>query len=273
MLILLPPSETKAIRVRGAPLDLESLSSPGLLAARRAVIDALARVSADPDAARQLGVSPNLTAEIARNTRLETAPTLRAGEVYTGVLYDALDLAGLDPSARRRAARRIVIVSAVFGALRLTDRVPPYRLSMGVNLPGVGPLAGHWRAPLAQVMDGAASRGLIIDCRSSTYAAAWTPPPGSPAARRWVQIHVPGATHMAKQTRGLVARALCENPTNPTSPQGLVPLLKDRFDVSIHEPSSVREPWVLSARATPQTHHAEEPQTHHAEELTRSKAQ
>jgi len=248
VLILLPPSETKATRARGGSLDVTSLSSPSLLPSRQAVIEALGAVSARPDAPRRLGVSPNLTAEIARNSRLDSAPTLRASDLYTGVLYDALDLPGLDPAARRRANRRIVVISALFGALRLSDRVPPYRLSMGVNLPGVGPLAGHWRAPLSEAMESVTVKGLIIDTRSSTYAAAWTPPPGSPAARRWVQVRIPGATHMAKYTRGLVARALCENAADPASPYALIGILEDRFEVTLNEPTSPRSPWVLSAR-------------------------
>lgn len=248
MLILLPPSETKATRARGASLDLGALSLPDLNTARRAVIEAVGRISAEPDAAQRLGVSPNLTAEIERNTRLATAPTIRAGDVYTGVLYDALDLPGMDAPSRRRASARITIISALFGALRVTDRVPPYRLSMAVNLPGVGPLAQHWRSPLAQAMESRIGPGLIVDCRSSTYAAAWTPAAGSLAARRWVQVRVPGATHMAKHTRGLVARVLCEQSANPSSPGTLIGSLEHRFDVSLTRPSSSREPWVLSAR-------------------------
>lgn len=247
MLILLPPSETKATRARGGALALDSLSSPGLTTARQAVLEALGAVSGRSGAAKQLGVSPNLTAEIARNTRLESAPTLRAGDLYTGVLYDALDLPGMDAASRRRANRRLLVISALFGALRMTDRVPPYRLSMAVNLPELGPLAAHWRSPLAEAMVPLACKGLIIDTRSSTYAAAWTPPPGSAAARRWVQVQIPGATHMAKHTRGLVARALCESPADPTSPHALIGILQGRFEVSLSEPKSSRAPWILSA--------------------------
>src|SRR5690606_40649566 len=104
-----------------------------------------------------------------RHARVTAAPSVPVAELDTGVLYDALDLASLDPAARRRANRRILVVSALFGALRLTDRVPPYRLSMAVNLPGTGPLAGHWRQPLAEELPAVVGRGLVIDCRSSTY--------------------------------------------------------------------------------------------------------
>jgi hypothetical protein len=247
VLILLPPSETKATRSRGRSLDLDRLSSPELTPARRKVLDSLAGVSARPHAADVLGVSPGLREEIDRNTRLLEAPTLPAADLYTGVLYDALDLGGLDPASRRRAQRRVVVQSALFGVLRLADRVPPYRLSMGVNLPGVGPLAGHWREPLAEVMPGLAGRDVVVDCRSSTYAAAWVP--RGPLAERWVQVRVPGATHMAKHTRGLVTRALCETDADPRTPQALAVVVAGSFRVELHTPARAGRPWVLNATA------------------------
>ncbi|KUG51466.1 hypothetical protein AVL62_08940 [Serinicoccus chungangensis] len=247
MLILLPPSESKQTRTRGSALRPESLSAPALTPARDRVATALAQVSGRPDAARTLGVSPNLTAEIARNTRLRTAPTLPARELYSGVLYDALDLPSLDPGAARRASSRLRVVSALYGVVRMTDRLAPYRLSMGVNLPGVGPLAGFWREHLDPVLTGAAGRGLVVDCRSSTYAAAWTPAATSDVARRWVHVRVPGATHMAKHTRGLVARALCQDAADLRTPSALVGLLGGAFDVELHEPRRPGSPWVLDA--------------------------
>src|SRR5699024_6473221 len=116
--------------------------------ARQRVLTALAEVSAREDAHEVLGVSPTLGAEVARNTVLTSAPAPPASHVYSGVLYDALDLASLSSGAKRRAGRWLVIVSALFGAVHPGDRIPPYRLSMAVNLPGVGPLAGHWREVL-----------------------------------------------------------------------------------------------------------------------------
>ena len=247
MLILLPPSESKTGRTRGRPLDLPSLSFPELTETRRAVAAALAKVSAHPDAFTVLGVAPSLTAEVARNLVLETAPALPAARVYTGVLYDALDLATLDTVARRRANRWLVTVSALFGAVRPSDSIVPYRLSMAVNLPGVGPLASTWKPELAQVLPGAAGRGVIVDCRSSTYAAAWTP--SGDLADRWVQVRVPGATHMAKHTRGLVARHLCEVGADPRSVPALVEPLADAFEVRLTEPRRGGQPWVLDATA------------------------
>lgn len=245
MLILLPPSEGKTQRRRGRALDLASLSFPELNPMRDAVIDRVAAVSARRDAHQVLAVSPNLIEEVSRNTRLRTAPAAPAGEVYTGVLYDALGLAELDPAAKRRAARRIVILSALFGALRPTDRVPAYRLHPCVRLPDVGELTQAWRPLLAPVLEAEAGpTRLVVDCRSTTYAAMWSPK-GSLAERR-VQITVPGASHWAKHTRGLVTRHLVESAEQPRHPVDLADLLSSHFDVALTEPPRTGRAWQLA---------------------------
>lgn len=244
MLVLLPPSESKTGRARGKTLDTGSLSFPSLTPAREQVLAALAEVSASEDAHEVLGVSPNLVDEVARNTVLTTTPAPPAAHVYSGVLYDALDLGSLSPGATCRANRWLVVVSALFGAVRPQDRIPPYRLSMAVNLPGVGPLAGHWRQPLAAELGAAAGTGLVVDCRSSTYAAAWQP--SGDVARRWVHVRVPGATHMAKHTRGLVARHLLGVGREPRTPQALVRALEPAFEVDLSGPKGAG-PLLLDA--------------------------
>lgn len=247
MLVLLPPSESKTGRTRGRPLDLAGLSFPTLTPAREQVLAALAEVSVRDDAHDVLRVSPNLVAEVARNTTLTSAPAAPAAQVYTGVLYDALDLASLSPGAKRRAGRWLVVVSALFGAVRTADRIPPYRLSMSVNLPGVGPLAGHWRAVLDAELTAAAGSGLVVDCRSSTYAAAWQP--SGATAQRWVHVRVPGATHMAKHTRGLLTRHLLEVEREPKTVRALVTALEPAFEVSLSEPTKGVGPLVLDVTA------------------------
>jgi uncharacterized protein len=243
VLILLPPSESKAGRSKGKPADPARVSFPELASTRAEVAAALAEVSAHPDAPALLGVSANLRADIAHNTRLGSAPAVPVADLYTGVLYDALGLASMDTATRRRANRWLVVVSALFGALRPVDSVPPYRLSMGVNLGDLGPLASVWRAPLAAVLPVAAGRGVIVDCRSSTYAAAWVP--RGDLAVRWVQIRVPGATHMAKHTRGLVARHLCQSGVDAKTARGLEGVVAQRFETRLTKPERAGRPWTL----------------------------
>lgn len=209
--------------------------------------EALAAVSQSPDAPSLLGVSPNLLDEIARNLDLSTAPATPAREVYTGVLYDALDIASLSPTAKRRASRWVVVVSALYGAIRMNDAIAPYRLAMGVDLPGVGPLAKTWRPHLEAVLPDAAGRGCIVDCRSAAYVSAWTP--RSDLSDRWAAITVPGASHMAKHTRGLVARHLLEAGVHPRSAPVLAEVLRDRFDVDLTPPPRPGRPWTVAVSA------------------------
>lgn len=235
MLIVLPPSESKSNRRRGKPVDPSSWSFPELTPTRMAVATHLRLASESPTATADLGVSPGLAGEVARNLSLETAPGTPAAEVYTGVLYDALGLDSMDGSARRRANQWLVIVSALHGAVRLKDRITAYRLSMDVNLAGLGPVAAAWRPVLDDVLAPAAGREVVVDCRSSTYAAAWTPT--GDVADRWVQIRVPGASHMAKHTRGLVARHLCVSGQRARTPEKLAAIVGEAFDVELTPPT------------------------------------
>lgn len=247
MLIVLPPSESKSNRRRGRPADPTTWSFPELSPTRERVASHLASVSASPTATTLLGVSAGLAGEVARNLTLDSAPATPAADVYTGVLYDALDLGSMDAAARRRAHQWVVIVSALHGAVRLRDRITAYRLSMDVNLPGLGPVAAAWRPVLDEVLAPAAGREVVVDCRSSTYAAAWTPV--GDVAERWVQVRVPGASHMAKHTRGLVARQLCVRGERARTPQRLAAILAEDFDVTLAPPVRRGRPWVLDALA------------------------
>lgn len=215
MLVLLPPSEGKTPARRGKPLDLATLSFPELTSTRERVLDRLVDLAgSDPEALRTaLGLSVRQDDEIARDAALLTAPTATAGRVYSGVLYDALDLGSLDAPAKRRAQRSIVVASALFGALRLGDRIPAYRLSGDSVLPGLGGLPAVWRDPLATAMTAAAGRGLVVDLRSGAYAALWKPT-GDVASRtvavRVLQELPDGSravvSHFNKATKGRLVR-------------------------------------------------------------------
>ncbi|MET9654936.1 peroxide stress protein YaaA [Streptomyces sp. NPDC006460] len=233
MLVLLPPSEGKAASGRGAPLKPESLSLPGLAGARAAVLDELVELcAADEEKAREvLGLSEGLRGEIAKNAELRTAGARPAGEIYTGVLYDALGLATLDAAARRRARQSLLVFSGLWGAVRVDDRIPSYRCSMGVKLPGLGALGAHWRAAMATVMPEAAGDGLVLDLRSSAYASAWKPKGESAERTATVRVlHAPTrkvVSHFNKATKGRIVRSLLEAGARPKRRQELVEILRD----------------------------------------------
>jgi uncharacterized protein len=248
VLILLPPSEGKAAQGDGPALELDALSFHALTSSREKALDALTALVQGPDdeALAVLGLSPGQVGELGGNRRLRTAPTLPAARLYTGVLYDNLGLASLEADARARAERAVIVFSGLWGALRLSDGVPPYRLSMGVRLPPLGGLAAHWRPCLAEVLD--AEAGLVVDLRSSTYAQVWRPGPRATTVR--VLREAEGArsvvSHMAKATRGAVARSLVESGAELSSPQELAELLGCLGHVTeLGAPPRKGKPWTL----------------------------
>ena len=210
-LILLPPSEGKWAPARGKPIDLDGLSFPGLTSLRDGLLD----------------------------DELRRAPTTTAARLYTGVLYAALDIATLP----RGAARNIVIISAQFGALRPGDRVPAYRREMD---------AAYWRAGLATALDEAAAGRLIVDCRSATYVAAWRPSRESRATRVQLAVveEVDGVrrvvSHMAKKTRGEVARHLLVSGARPRTPAELADAVGEQFACELEPPERDGAPFVLT---------------------------
>lgn len=245
MLILLPPSEGKTAPRRGAPLDLSVLSSPALGPAREQVLAALVGLcSGDPaEAATVLGLGPSQADLVDRNALLRDAPTARADKVYTGVLYDALDAATLSPAAKRRASSRVAVVSSLFGLVRLGDRIPAYRLSGDVSLPGLGPVAGVWREALGPAVADQLGRGLLVDLRSTTYAAFWRPEHDQAARTATVRVlhEVDGqrkvVSHFNKATKGRIVRALAEDGRDPRTPAALAGVLGDLgWTVEVGEP-------------------------------------
>ncbi len=228
MLILLPPSEGKAAPETGPPLDLSALTCAELLPYRERLLGVLERLGrgGTKNGLARLGIGPGLTHELERNAGLRTAATAPAAEVYTGVLFQHLDLASLPPDARGRATGRILVASALWGVVGLDDRIPAYRLSIGADLPRLPGLASFWRGPLASALP---DEGLVVDCRSGAYAAAWRPSVGPLLEVR--PLHEANGkrtviSHMAKATRGDVARLLVEAPEAPGDVEGVAAMVE-----------------------------------------------
>lgn len=214
---------------RGRPLDLATLCLPALTSGREEMVAALVQLSSgDPVlAATVLDVPKTQTELVALNARARTSPTARAEGVYAGVLYEALDLASLSGAARRRASSRLLVTSSLFGLVAPGDRIPAYRLSGDAVLPGIGTVAAHWRAQLDGPLTEAMGDGLLVDLRSTMYAAFWRPP--VELAKRVATVRVlhqvdgrrQVVSHFNKATKGRLVRQLLEDGANPRSPKRL----------------------------------------------------
>jgi uncharacterized protein len=232
MLIFVPPSETKAFPAGPTPAELSSLVLPGLAPTRTRLLKALARVSRGraANALNALGLSPAQAGELAYNRELLTAPTGAAAEVYTGVLYDALDL----PALHRRgvATDHVLIFSGLWGVLRPADRIPHYRCSAGVKLGVTGSVSAIWRQALRAPLAAQAGDQLIVDLRSGAYAGLWAAGGNAVTVRVLHERENAGVvtrsvvSHFNKATKGRLVRALLESGQQPGQPDELADLVR-----------------------------------------------
>jgi len=227
VLLIVPPSEGKNAPADGAPVDLAELSFPKLNPRRRQMVRALQKLSKGPeaDALKQLKLGPKSRDELVRNRALLKAPAAPASAVYSGVLFERLDLAGLGDAARERAGDRLLITSALWGVLRPYDRIPAYRHNGAARMPDLPTTAALWQDALDKVLP---SDELLVDFRSGTYRAMWRGPSAAPTLT--VNVFRDGpkgrtvVSHFAKATRGDVARVLLEDEPSwatPATPEGV----------------------------------------------------
>jgi cytoplasmic iron level regulating protein YaaA (DUF328/UPF0246 family) len=166
MIFLLPPSESKQA---GGIAPSSKLSFVALTDARSEIQRALVALSKDPKAgAAALKLGPKQLSELDVNLSLSKPMVMPAIDRYTGVLYDALKLEGLDKKQRSRANKSLFIQSSLFGLISALDEIPNYRLSAGSKLPGLH-LRSTWTVAHEGVW-GKFRNQIVIDLRSKAYA-------------------------------------------------------------------------------------------------------
>lgn len=193
MLIVLPPSETKA---PGGVNDPMELSFPELEGIRNSLIDALAHTPIE-----DMDAPASKRHEAEENHSLREAPVMPAIHRYTGVLYDALDAASLPDTAHSRLA----VGSALFGLVRAGDMIPRYRLSAGSKVAGKT-IKAWWGPSLSEVLE---AEPFVVDLRSGAYQQLG-PLPGAVTVR--VERDGKVVSHFNKQYKGELARVLALGP-------------------------------------------------------------
>lgn len=253
MLIIVPPSESKRPPPdEGRPVALDELSFPELTPLRAQILDALIETSAAPDAFERLFERPTMAGPIERNTRLPELPTLPAGEVYVGELHDGLDVASLSPAGAARAGRSLIITSALWGALRPNDRIPPYRMRVWSDLVGMGRVEPTWRGVLPDLFAALAGPdGLVLDLRTPSFQSLGMP---TGLSDRTVGVRVDQFSDsgrrigdvIAKRMRGEAAHVLLESEVLPDEPDVIADILGECWPVRLEPPERPGRSWTLS---------------------------
>ncbi|MDR6938896.1 peroxide stress protein YaaA [Arcanobacterium hippocoleae] len=209
MLILLPPSEGKTPPAVGPHLDFATFKYREFNSLRREIAQELCKISVREDALEILRVGAAASNTVRAQADLFALPCAPAHQIYTGVLYNALDFSSLTASQQSFAEKSVIIFSGLFGVLGLEDLIPIYRLTMGTKLPLLGNTKNLWKQELHGFDIG--ENELIIDCRSGNYQV-WDPPKSAAwitiTAEREVDGRRKVVSHNAKHYRGMLTRAL-----------------------------------------------------------------
>ena len=221
MLLLLPPSEAKVPGGDGptiAELEGTTACDGALYAARVRVLRAVAAFCRrSPAKARvALKLPPgSAAADLAANICALDSPTMPALERFTGVLFAALDVSSLTAAERRRAQRSTLVFSGAFGALAGDEPVPLHRVPASATVPRVGGLTAYWKKVLTLALaPRIEDEPLVVDLRSSDYAAMWQPAPEHAGRVLTVRVledrggRLQPVSWSAKHGKGLLAREL-----------------------------------------------------------------
>lgn len=160
-----------------------------------------------------------------------TQPKTPAGLLFAGDTYAGLEAKTLGADAWRWAGLHLRILSGLYGLLRPTDVIEPYRLEMGSRLknPRGGDLYAYWGEQLAQALNQTAEEagtGVLVNCASVEYFSA--------VDLRALRLRVITPVFLeeragtakvvsfwAKKARGAMARYITEHRlTDPTDLQG-----------------------------------------------------
>ena len=252
-MILLPPSEGKTDGTNKKVLNLEKLSFLQLTSKRAELLAAVIAMAKGPTAKTRLilSISAKQDFEILRDQQLLTAPTGPAWSVYTGVLYDAIGIATLSPTAKAKFEKDNFVVSALFGLISASDVIPAYRLSGDTVVPKIGTLGKFWGNEITNALS--ASEDFVIDLRSGNYVKLGVTPAAiaDQVVVPRIMQHMPkGApkvvSHSNKSSKGRIVRALAESPKSISSVDELAKIVaKVSRDVQVIKPKKTGLPWGL----------------------------
>ncbi|WP_258935404.1 peroxide stress protein YaaA [Nesterenkonia pannonica] len=138
--------------------------------------------------------------------------------------------------------------SGPFGATSFTDRIPMFRCSMDVKLDPLGKLGSWWKKRLAEPLSARVGDQLVIDCRSSSYAQAFTSAPEQTLVvnsftERDGERKV--VTHFAKHARGQLTGMLLRAEPQPQTIADVVSVASEQWEVEVR-PAEGRTPHQLN---------------------------
>lgn len=183
-IILLPPSEGKQPGGNPFAPDMFDYRTSNtfnyfneLNPQRRKLINGLQDIirGGEADLEAIFGVKGDLLEQaIKADLEIYDAPLISALDRYSpGVMYKAMDFAGLPTGAQRRLLENGIIFSGLFGLLRPDDLIPDYRLRMDASLPEIGNVRSYWKPHISPVLNRRVEGRFVWNLLPGVHREAW----------------------------------------------------------------------------------------------------
>lgn len=152
-----------------------------------------------------------------RTTEFKQAVYAFNGDVYTG-----LDAYSLSEEATLAMQEKLLILSGLYGILRPTDSIEPYRLEMGTKMPiaEVKNLHDYWKPIVSKYLNKEVSQeDIIVNLASNEYFGAVDTKKINatiitPDFKELREGKLKVVSFFAKKARGLMTRFILENNIN-----------------------------------------------------------
>lgn len=176
MLTVISPAKRLEAAPRALPEGI-ALTTPAFPADTALLVETARGLTA-ADLRRLMDISPALAQLNAdRFAAFGSQPAAPAGLLFAGDTYTGLEAKTMEADAWRWAMGHLRILSGLYGLLRPSDVIEPYRLEMGSRLanPRGGDLYAFWGDRIAQALNAAAAETgaeVLVNCASGEYFGA-----------------------------------------------------------------------------------------------------
>lgn len=182
-IILLPPSEGKSDSIDPKNPSWDSVRNDSkyihfseLNKKRLELIKSLQKYakSADDKELEELFElkGKNLDKAVAATSNLLISPTMPAYRLYTGVVYDNINIGSLSGAKLNGLATQTYVISGLWGLVRLSDHLPDYKLKISSRFDDIN-LVKYWGDDVSGLINKISKDKLVWDLLPNEHRKVW----------------------------------------------------------------------------------------------------
>jgi cytoplasmic iron level regulating protein YaaA (DUF328/UPF0246 family) len=114
----------------------------------------------------------NLDKAAAATKNLLVSPTMPAYRLYTGVVYDNIEIDTLSKSALTNLTSKTYAISGLWGLVRLSDHLPDYKLKISSRFDDIN-LVKYWMGDVSRLINQISKEKFVWDLLPNEHRKVW----------------------------------------------------------------------------------------------------